>query len=199
MQQEIKFAVLKFYHIGHSITGHIASCFGYQLYLISSFCLSFTSCQLMFFTYSPKLLVIHLLFNIYYIYLPGQAEIYKHSCISMHFAFIILDNSTKRCALHTDYLNKTKDFHYYRLSHARIRQERQEELTEFPLCLRKNRFFTLSMWASFIFILNNQVLSVDSTKAVSFCKQVDSSSFYPSLDKAYSSIYDFSLIAILLY
>ena len=77
MQQEIKFAVLKFYHIGHSITGHIASCFGHLLYLISSFCLSFTSCQLMFFTYLPKLLVIHLLFNIYYIFLPGQAEIYQ--------------------------------------------------------------------------------------------------------------------------
>ena len=49
---------------------------------------------------------------------------------------------------------------------------------------RKNRFYTLLKCVLFIFILNiyvsDSILSVDFTRAVSFCKQVVSSSFYPS-------------------
>ena len=49
---------------------------------------------------------------------------------------------------------------------------------------RKNRFCALLKCVSFIFILNiyvsDSIFSVDFTRAVSFCKQVVSSSFYPS-------------------
>jgi len=49
---------------------------------------------------------------------------------------------------------------------------------------RKNRFCALLKWTSLIFILNiyvsDSIFSVDFTRAVSFCKQVVSSSFYPS-------------------
>ena len=48
----------------------------------------------------------------------------------------------------------------------------------------KNRFCTLLKCVSITFLLNiyvsDSILSVDFTRAVSFCKQVVSSSFYPS-------------------
>ena len=55
----------------------------------------------------------------------------------------------------------------------------------------KNRFCTLLKCVSFIFILNiyvsDSILSVDFTRAVSFCKQVVSSSFYPSCSQSFNT------------